>query len=222
MKTAWEKYQGEKLSEVMDFSEGYKTFLTNSKTERETTACAIEIAEANGFVNFDKVDSLKAGDRVYVNNRDKGLCLYVIGEEDLAKGMNILGAHIDSPRIDIKQKPLYADHGLVLLDTHYYGGIKKYQWVAHPMALHGVVCKKDGSKVNVKIGDDANDPVVEISDLLVHLSADQLQKTGAKVIEGEDLNVLVGSIPAVIEEDEEKKEDAKEPVVQKILNILKE
>ena len=222
MKTAWDKYQGNKVNEVMDFAEGYKTFLSNSKTEREVTASSIEIAKAHGFKDLYEVESLKAGDRVYVNNRDKGLCLYVIGEEDLVNGMNILGAHIDSPRIDIKQKPLYEDHGLVLLDTHYYGGIKKYQWVAHPMALHGVVCKKDGSKVIVKIGDDANDPVVEISDLLVHLSADQMQKTGAKVVEGEDLNVLIGSRPAEVDENAEKDEDAKDPVTQNILNILKE
>ena len=222
MKTAWDKYQGNKVNEVMDFAEGYKTFLSNSKTEREVTASSIEIAKAHGFKDLYEVESLKAGDRVYVNNRDKGLCLYVIGEEDLVNGMNILGAHIDSPRIDIKQKPLYEDHGLVLLDTHYYGGIKKYQWVAHPMALHGVVCKKDGSKAIVKIGDDANDPVVEISDLLVHLSADQMQKTGAKVVEGEDLNVLIGSRPAEVDENAEKDEDAKDPVTQNILNILKE
>ena len=222
MKTAWDKYQGNKVNEVMDFAEGYKTFLSNSKTEREVTASSIEIARAHGFKDLNEVESLKAGDRVYVNNRDKGLCLYVIGEEDLVNGMNILGAHIDSPRIDIKQKPLYEDHGLVLLDTHYYGGIKKYQWVAHPMALHGVVCKKDGTKAIVKIGDDANDPVVEISDLLVHLSADQMQKTGAKVVEGEDLNVLIGSRPAEVDENAEKDEDAKDPATQNILNILKE
>ena len=217
MKTAWDKYQNEKLQLVMDFSEGYKTYLTNGKTERECTKGAIELAKQYGYKDLYEVDEVKAGDKLYVNNRDKGLCLFVVGQEDIAKGMNILGAHIDSPRVDIKQNPLYEDHGLVLMDTHYYGGIKKYQWVAHPMALHGVVCKKDGSVVDVKIGDSLEDPVVGISDLLIHLSADQLSKTGAKVVEGEDLNVLVGSIPAVTE-DKEKTDLVKE----NILNILKE
>lgn len=217
MKTAWEKYNGEKLNEVMNFSEGYKTYLTNGKTERECTKGAIKLAKEAGFKDLYEVSELKAGDKVYANNRDKGVCLFVIGSEDLEKGMNILGAHIDSPRVDIKQNPLYEDHGLVLMDTHYYGGIKKYQWVAHPMALHGVVCKKDGTTVDVVVGEDINDPVVGISDLLVHLSGDQMAKTGSKVVEGEDLNVLVGSIPA-LSDDKDKKDLVKE----NILNILKE
>lgn len=216
MKTAWTKYTNEKLDEVMSFNEGYKTYITKGKTERECTKESILIARAHGFKEFSEYESLKAGDKVYFNNRDKGLCLFVIGSEDLEKGLNILGAHIDSPRIDIKQNPLYEDNGLVLMDTHYYGGVKKYQWVAHPMALHGVVCKKDGSKVDIVIGEDANDPVVGISDLLIHLAQDQLKKPGATVVEGEDLNVLVGSIPMA------EKEDKKDLVKENILAILKE
>ncbi len=215
MKTAWDKYPNDKKQVVMEFSEGYKTYLSNSKTEREATKEAIALARMAGFKRLDEYESLKTGDRVYVNNRDKGLCLFIIGKEDITKGMNILGAHIDSPRLDLKQHPLYEDQGLALMDTHYYGGVKKYQWVAHPMSLHGVVIKKDGTKVDVKIGDKDEDPVVGISDLLIHLSADQMKKTASNVIEGEDLNVLVGSIPA---EGEEKDENVKKYV----LDLLKE
>ena len=215
MKTAWDKYPNDKKQVVMEFSEGYKTYLSNSKTEREATKEAIALARMAGFKRLDEYESLKTGDRIYVNNRDKGLCLFIIGKEDITKGMNILGAHIDSPRLDLKQHPLYEDQGLALMDTHYYGGVKKYQWVAHPMSLHGVVVKKDGTKVDVKIGDKDEDPVVGISDLLIHLSADQMKKTASNVIEGEDLNVLVGSIPA---EGEEKDENVKKYV----LDLLKE
>ena len=216
MKTAWNKYLDGKLDTVMDFCEGYKDFLTHGKTERECTIGAVARAKAAGFKDINEVESLKAGDRVYAVNRGKGVCLLVIGTENIEKGLNILGAHIDSPRIDIKQVPLYEDHGIVLLDTHYYGGIKKYQWVAHPMSLHGVVCKKDGSIVNVTIGEDPKDPVVGISDLLIHLSADQLSKKASNVIEGEDLNVTFGSIPVSSEEDGE------DLVKQQILALLKE
>ena len=216
MENAWKKYQGEALKEVMDFSEGYKTYLTASKTEREATLEAVALAKAAGFKSIDEYDTLKSGDKVYFVNRDKGVCLYVIGNEDIVKGINILGAHIDSPRVDIKQHPLYEDNGLVLLDTHYYGGVKKYQWVAHPMALHGVVCKKDGTKVDVKIGDDPSDPVIGISDLLIHLAKDQMKKTAGEVIEGEDMNALIASIPSFDDEDE------KEPVKKNVLKLLKE
>ena len=216
MKTAWDKYKNGKLSEVMDFAEGYKEFLSNSKTEREATKQAIALAEAKGFKNAEEVTNLKAGDKVYFNNRDKGLCLFVVGERPLVEGMNILGAHIDSPRLDLKQHPLYEDNGLALLDTHYYGGIKTYQWVARPMALHGVVAKKDGTKVDINIGDDENDPVIGISDLLIHLAKDQMKKTASEVVEGEDLNVLVGSIP-LDSEDEEKKDLVKENIKKLLL-----
>ena len=215
MENAWKKYAGN-LDPVMNFGKDYIDFMTLSKTERETVANSIEIAEKAGFKDLNTVSELKAGDKVYFNNRGKSLFLFVVGKEDLAKGLNILGAHVDSPRLDLKQHPLYEDSGLVLLDTHYYGGIKKYQWVAQPLALHGVVCKKDGSLVKVVIGESEDDPVVGVSDLLIHLAADQMKKTGSNVVEGEDLNVLFGSIPATTEEDE------KELVKKNILNLLKE
>lgn len=215
MENAWKKYAGN-LDPVMNFGKDYIDFMTLSKTERETVDNSIEIAEKAGFKDLNTVSELKSGDKVYFNNRGKSLFLFVVGKEDLAKGLNILGAHVDSPRLDLKQHPLYEDSGLVLLDTHYYGGIKKYQWVAQPLALHGVVCKKDGSLVKVVIGESEDDPVVGVSDLLIHLAADQMKKTGSNVVEGEDLNVLFGSIPAATEEDE------KELVKKNILNLLKE
>jgi len=215
MKTAWEKY-GNNVKPIMALSEDYKAFLDNSKTEREATASAIALAKKAGFKEFKDVKKIKAGDKFYFNNHGKNLALFVIGKEPIEKGMNILGAHIDSPRLDLKQVPLYEDSGLVLLDTHYYGGIKKYQWVAQPMALHGVVCKKDGTTVEIKIGEKESDPVIEISDLLIHLAADQMQKPGAKVVEGEDLNALIGSMPKV-----SKKKDEKDLVKANILDILK-
>lgn len=215
MENAWKKYAGN-LDPVMNFGKDYIDFMTLSKTERETVDNSIKIAEKAGFKDLNTVSELKAGDKVYFNNRGKSLFLFVVGKEDLAKGLNILGAHVDSPRLDLKQHPLYEDSGLVLLDTHYYGGIKKYQWVAQPLALHGVVCKKDGSLVKVVIGESDDDPVVGVSDLLIHLAADQMKKIGSNVVEGEDLNVLFGSIPAATEEDE------KELVKKNILNLLKE
>lgn len=215
MENAWKKYAGN-LDPVMNFGKDYIDFMSLSKTERETVDNSIEIAEKAGFKDLNTVSELKTGDKVYFNNRGKSLFLFVLGKEDLAKGLNILGAHVDSPRLDLKQHPLYEDSGLVLLDTHYYGGIKKYQWVAQPLALHGVVCKKDGSLVKVVIGESEDDPVVGVSDLLIHLAADQMKKTGSNVVEGEDLNVLFGSIPATTEEDE------KELVKKNILNLLKE
>lgn len=218
MKTVWEKYTGKNLNKVFDFNAGYIKYISEAKTERECVVEAVKIVEAQGYKNLNNyINSkrkLKYGDKVYATNMGKNLCLFVIGKEPLVNGMNILGAHIDSPRIDIKQKPLYESDGLVLLDTHYYGGVKKYQWVAQPMALHGVVCKKDGTIVNINIGESDSDPVIGISDLLIHLAQDQLQKTGAKVIEGEDLNVLIGSIP-----NTKAKEDQ---VKSAILNLLKD
>jgi aspartyl aminopeptidase len=160
-------------------------------------------------------ETLKAGDKVYANKMDKTLALFVIGNKGLEEGLRILGAHIDSPRLDLKQNPLYEDTDLAMLETHYYGGIKKYQWVTLPLAIHGVIVKKDGTKVNVIIGEDENDPVVGISDLLIHLSADQLDKKANKVIEGEDLNLLIGSMPI---EDKESKDRVK----QNILRLLNE
>lgn len=218
IKNAWNKYDENGIKEIFSFCEGYKDFMSKCKTERECVKESIEIAEKHGFVDLKEVinsgKSLKAGDKVYANNMDKALALFVIGTESLEKGLKILGAHIDSPRLDLKQNPLYEDSELALLETHYYGGVKKYQWVTLPLAIHGVVAKKDGSKIDVVIGEDDNDPVVGISDLLIHLSADQLGKTAAKVIEGEDLNVLVGSMPL--------KDEEKNAVKANVLKLLKE
>jgi len=213
-KNAWLKYNDKQRREIFDYCDGYKKFISDCKTERECVSEVIRQAEAQGFKNLNDCKKLKAGDKVYAVNMAKDICLFVIGTEPLEKGMKLLGAHIDSPRLDLKQNPLYEDTDLALLETHYYGGVKKYQWVTIPLAIHGVVCKKDGSRVNIVIGEDENDPVVGISDLLIHLSADQLQKTAAKVIEGEDLNVLFGSIPL---EDEEK-----EAVKANIKKLLKD
>lgn len=218
MKNAWEKYDDSGIKKIFDFNERYKNFISQCKTERECVRETIKIVEEKGYRNLDDViknnETLKSGDKVYANNMNKTIALFIIGEEPIENGMKILGAHIDSPRLDLKQNPLYEDSDLVLLDTHYYGGIKKYQWVTLPLAIHGVVAKKDGSLVEVVIGEDENDPVVGISDLLVHLSQTQMEKRGNKVIEGEDLNVLIGSIPA--------KEKEKDAVKENILKILKE
>ena len=223
---AWKKYpEGKKRKEVMDFAEGYRKFLSACKTERECAAYFAKEAEANGFKDLSKLigtnKKLKAGDKVYLSNRGKGLAMFVIGKEPLENGLNILGAHIDSPRMDLKQNPLYEDTEMALLDTHYYGGIKKYQWVTLPLALHGVIVKTDGTKVDVCIGEDPKDPVFGVSDLLPHLAATQMEKKGNKIVEGEALNILVGSIPldkAVKGKDADNK---KEAVKENVLAILK-
>lgn len=215
MSTVWEKLDDKQMKKLMSFAEGYKSFLSEAKTEREAVSESILLAEKVGFKPFSKVKKIKAGDRIYFNNRGKSLALFVIGKDDIDKGMNILGAHIDSPRIDLKQNPVYEDNGLVLFDTHYYGGIKNYQWVAIPLALHGVVCHKDGTKTEVKIGEKDDEPVLGISDLLIHLATEQMKKSGGKVVEGEDLNALAGSIPAKVKKDE------KDPVKKNLLAILK-
>ena len=213
-KNAWEKYSEEEFKLVMKFNDDYKDFLSKGKTERKCVELSVKEAEANGFKELSTYSSLKKGDKVYVTNKNKNFAAFVIGEESIESGLRVLGAHIDSPRLDIKQNPLYEKNGFTLLDTHYYGGVKKYQWVTIPLALYGVVCKKDGTTINVEIGDDVNDPVVGISDLLIHLAGDQLQKTAAKVIEGEDLDLTLGNIP--------KKGAEKDKVKAYILDILKE
>lgn len=223
-KNAWLKYTKKSdRKKVMEFAEQYRAFLSVSKTERECTTFFKEEAEKAGFKDLDEIiaenGTVKAGDKVYRTNRGKNIALFVIGEEPLSKGMNILGAHIDSPRMDLKQVPLYEDTEMAFLDTHYYGGIKKYQWVTLPLALHGVVAKKDGTVVNICIGEDISDPVVGVSDLLIHLAADQMKKTGAKVIEGEDLNVMIGTVPLDKVTDDKNKKDA---VKKNILKILKD
>ncbi|MDD6448683.1 MAG: aminopeptidase [Lachnospiraceae bacterium] len=223
-KNAWVKYpEGEKRQKVYDFAEDYRCFLSEHKTERECTAFFIEEAKKAGYRDLDQMiankETLKAGDKVYRSNYGKALSLFVIGREDPEKGFAILGAHIDSPRMDLKQNPLYEDTDMAFLDTHYYGGIKKYQWVTLPLALHGVIAKKDGSSVIVNIGEDPKDPVFGVSDLLIHLSADQMKKDGHKVVEGEDLNVLIGSIPL---DETEAGEEKKDLVKKNILRLLKD
>ncbi len=218
---AWDKYNTpEEKQKVMDFAEAYRKFISENKTERECTAYFVKEAKKAGFRDLDEViaagEKLSAGDKVYRVNQGKMIALFVLGSASLEKGMQILGAHIDSPRMDLKQNPMYEDTDLVLLDTHYYGGVKKYQWVTLPLALHGVIVKKDGTVVPVNVGDHPNDPVFGVSDLLIHLSAKQLEKKGNVVIEGEDLNVLIGSLPAA------EVENAKERVKANILSILSE
>ena len=192
--SVWKKYNGN-YKEIMDFAEDYKDFISFGKTERLCVKKTLQILEEKGFVDVETKKDLKPGDKVSSVNKNKNVAIFVIGKKPLNEGLRILGAHIDSPRMDLKQNPLYEKEGFALLDTHYYGGIKKYQWVTIPLALHGVVCKKDGSTIEVAIGEEPNDPVLGIGDLLIHLSADQMQKTAAKLIEGEDLDVTVGSIP---------------------------
>lgn len=212
-KNTWEKYK-DNLNEVMEYNEGYKDYISKNKTERACVKDSIRLAEEKGFKPLDSFETLKAGDKVYVNNRDKNIALFVIGNKPLTEGMRILGAHIDSPRMDLKQNTLYESEGFVLADTHYYGGVKKYQWVTIPLSLYGVVAKKDGTVVDVVIGEDDNDPVVGISDLLIHLAAEQLDKKAAKVIEGENLDVTLGNMPLVGEE--------KDAVKANILKLLKD
>lgn len=213
-KNIWKEITEEKKNAIFSFAEEYKKFLTAAKTERLAVAETVKAAEAKGFKNVAEVNEIHAGDKLYEVNKNKNIALYVIGEKPLTEGMRVLGAHIDSPRLDLKQNPLYENNNFALLDTHYYGGVKKYQYVTIPLALHGVICKKDGSSVLVNIGEDANDPVVGISDLLIHLSADQLQKTGDKIIGGEQLDVTVGSIPMDGEE--------KDAVKANVLKLLKD
>ena len=213
-KLAWEKYNDEQINDIMTFNEGYKNYITKGKTERLCVSETVKLAMAHGYKELNEVDILKPGDKVYVTNMKKNIALFVIGKKPLEDGMRILGAHIDSPRMDLKQNPLYESEGFAMLDTHYYGGVKKYQWVTIPLSMVGVVVKKDGTVINVNIGEDENDPVVGISDLLVHLSADQLKKDGAKGVEGEALDVTFGSIPL--------KDHEKDAVKANVLTILKD
>ena len=221
-KSVWNTYNETQLTELEQLAKDYRNFLNVGKTERECVKETIRLAKANGYENLDDIiarqDSLKAGDKVYAVNMNKEIALFTIGSESLEKGMRILGAHIDSPRLDLKQNPLYEDSEMALLDTHYYGGIKKYQWVTIPLALHGVVAKKDGSVIEISIGEKEDDPVVCISDLLIHLAGKQMEKKASEVIEGDDLNVLIGNRPLTSDEDEE----LKDAVSAYVLQILKE
>ena len=216
---AWEKYNAKQLKELEKVNASYRDFLTNGKTERECTSLIINRIEDEGYVELSKLikanKKIKAGDKVYAVNMEKAVVMFQIGSDDIENGLNILGAHIDSPRMDIKQNPLYEDGDFAYLDTHYYGGIKKYQWVTIPLALHGVVVKKDGTTVIVNIGEEEDDPVFFISDLLIHLAQDQMEKKANKVIEGEQLDVIIGNRPV-------KNADEKKKVTAGILKILKD
>ena len=219
---AWTVYTDAQVAELEKLNAEYIEFLSNGKTERECTKLSVAMAEKAGYKNLADViksgEKLKTGDKVYAVNMGKAVLLFNIGSEPIEAGMNILGAHIDSPRLDAKQNPLYEESGFAYLDTHYYGGVKKYQWVALPLAIHGVVAKKNGEVVDVVIGEDDNDPVVSVTDLLPHLADEQMKKNAAKVIEGEKLDVLIGSKPLVGKDDDKEKEQVKE----NILKILKE
>lgn len=221
-KNAWLTYTEKDEKEIEQISEAYRRFLDAGKTERECVEELVKQAEAAGYVSLEKKtasgEKLRAGDKVYAVGMKKIMALFHIGQEPLENGMNILGAHIDSPRLDIKQNPLYEDTDLAYLDTHYYGGVKKYQWVALPLAIHGVVVKKDGTSVKITVGEDEEDPVVYITDLLIHLAGKQMQKKASEVIEGENLDILIGSRPLNEVEDEKKKEAVK----ANILKILSE
>ena len=223
-KNAWDKYPSNKREEMFAFAETHRNFISDCKTERECVAHLYAKAKEAGFADMDELiassATLKAGDKVIANNMGKGLAMFILGSKDMEQGMNILGAHIDSPRLDLKQVPLYEDTEMAMIDTHYYGGVKKYQWVTLPLALHGVICKKDGTTVKVNIGEKPTDPVFGISDLLIHLSADQMEKKAAKVIEGEALDLLIGSIPAEESEDEDDKKKTKDRVKANVLDIL--
>lgn len=221
---AWKDYTAEQLDELHYLCEGYKAYISDNKTERECCAAAVSLAEEAGYVDLAaKIaagEALKPGDKVYAVNRGKALMLVNMGTDPLEQGVNILGAHIDSPRLDVKQNPLEEKNDLLTLDTHYYGGIKKYQWVTVPLAIHGVVAKKDGTVVPVAVGEDPEDPVFCVSDLLIHLAGEQLTKEASKVIEGEMLDVLVGGRPVCVKEGEEPED--KDLVKRGVLAILEE
>ena len=226
-KNVWEESSKKKVKDIQEFAKGYCDFLNNGKTERECVDQIVNLIEAQGYKELETLvkegRKLKAGDKVYRVNMNKSVAMFQIGEKSMEEGMNIVGAHIDSPRLDLKQNPLYENEGLAYLDTHYYGGVKKYHWVTLPLALHGVIIKKDGTTVEVNVGEDEDDPVFFISDLLIHLAGEQMDKKASKVIEGEDLDVIVGNMP--LKEDKKDsagEKDAKETVKKNILAILKD
>ena len=223
---AWKEYTEEQLDQLHYLCEGYKAFISENKTERECCAAAVAMAEEAGYVSLEsRIEAgkrLVPGDKVYAVNRDKTLMLLHLGTEPLEAGVNILGAHVDSPRLDVKQDPVDEKNELVTLDTHYYGGVKKYQWVAMPLAIHGVVAKKDGTVVSVVIGEDDDDPVFCITDLLPHLASEQMGKKATEVIEGEMLDVLVGNRPVVVKEGEKDDDAEKNPVKAGVLGILRD
>lgn len=217
-KNVWTSYSEEQLKEADAFAREYMDFLDAGKTERECVDTLVNLIEKEGYVELNTLmesgREIKPGDKIYAVNMNKCLVMYQIGKKPMKDGMNILGAHIDSPRIDVKQNPLYEDSNIAYLDTHYYGGVKKYQWVAIPLALHGVVVKKDGTTVEVNVGDNEDDPVFFISDLLIHLAGEQMDKKASKVIEGEAMDLIIGNIPV--------KDKDKDAVTAGVLKILKD
>ena len=232
-KNTWETYDAKQLKKVDEFAKDYMNFLNNGKTERECIDVIVNEIEKAGYKELNTLiknkTALKCGDKVYSVWMNKSIVMFQIGEKKMEEGLNILGAHIDSPRLDVKQNPLYEDGGFAYLDTHYYGGVKKYQWVTIPLALHGVIIKKDGTTVEVNVGENEDDPVFFVSDLLIHLAQEQLEKKASKVIEGEALDIIIGNKPLVIdkkkkgEKDEDTSEKSeKEAVKKNILSILKE
>lgn len=229
-KSIWENYSAKQLKELEALSVNYRDFLNNGKTERECVDSIVNTIEDAGYKEIKSLikngAKLKPGDKVYGVWMNKSIVMFRIGKKSFSEGMNILGAHIDSPRLDIKQNPLYESDGIAYLDTHYYGGVKKYQWVTIPLALHGVMVKKDGTIVEINIGENEDDPVFFISDLLPHLAQEQLSKKAEKVIEGEDLDIVIGNKPFIINNKKNKNEEAEDPakdaVKKGILEILKE
>ena len=214
-KSGWENINDELKTQIFNFSKEYMEFLNRSKTEREIVANATEIAKQNGFKELYEYSELHPGDKVYYVNREKNLYMAVIGSRDIEEGINIIGAHADSPRLDLKPSPLYEQKELAYFNTHYYGGIKKYQWTTIPLAIHGVIVKPSGEKIQVSIGEDENEPVFVITDLLPHLGREQAQKKLSEAIEGENLDLLIGSIP-----DSEEDKKCKEKIKKNIMKIL--
>ena len=219
---AWKSYDAASLAELEKLCGDYRAFISENKTERECVRASVALAEAAGYVNLDETVAsgrkLAAGDKVYAVSHNKTLMLVNLGSDPLEDGLSILGAHIDSPRLDLKQNPLYEAGDMAYLDTHYYGGVKAYHWVATPLALHGVVCKKDGSTVDIAVGEDTDDPVFCVSDLLIHLASDQMKKPASEAVDHENLDVIIGGRPVVIEGDDAPKE----PVKQAIVDLLAE
>ncbi|MDO4596615.1 MAG: aminopeptidase [Coriobacteriaceae bacterium] len=219
---AWKNYDEAALAELESLCGDYRAFISANKTERECVTASVALAEAAGYASLESVlakgKKLSAGDKVYAVSHNKTMMLVNLGSDPIEAGMNILGAHIDSPRLDLKQNPLYEAGDMAYLDTHYYGGVKAYHWVATPLALHGVVCKKDGTTVQIAVGEDASDPVFCISDLLIHLAGDQMEKPASKAVDHENLDLIVAGRPVVIKGDEE----VKEPVKQMFLDLIKE
>lgn len=218
----WLQYSEEQLTELNEICDKYKNCLDNGKTERECVKLAVDMAEKQGYKELYSVlesgEKINPGDKIYTVYMKKCVALFQMGKQPVSAGMNILGAHIDSPRIDVKQNPLYENEGFAYFDTHYYGGIKKYQWTATPLSVHGVVAKKDGTVVNINIGEDENDPVFVITDLLIHLASDQMSKKATEIINGENLDLLIGNMP--LEENEDFKIEDKKAVKANILKIL--